>query len=458
MSERPNILMIVSDQLAQRAVHAYGHPRAVTPNLDALAARGRRFAHTYTPCPICMPARASFWTGRSPHETGVTHNGRDLHIPPDMATLGTAFSAAGYTCAHFGKGHDMGGLRGFGIRDGGRESVDEPAPWPWQYESEEDRAATRMTVDFLRDHRDGPFLAVADLNNPHEICLWVGDHAMAHDDEPLDRPLPALPPNFRDADRDARPLAVRFNCCANFRVAQTQGWTEENYRHYLAAYDRYVARMDLEAGRILAALAQRPDAERTLVILFADHGDAMTSHGLVTKAAHFYEEVVRVPLILAGPGIAADGACQEGPLVSLIDVVPTLCDWAGIDAPPALPGRSLLPWLGASPPVDDDRKCVVSTWRGDGEVLAPARMLRTRRFKYMHYLEDNAEELYDLERDPWETRNLAGDKRWRTVRDEHRDLLRDTCAATGDAYGAEPARIAPGKRAHPEGACPFHHL
>ncbi len=102
--------------MAQRSVGAYGDPWARTPNIDRLAHEGVRFANSYTPCPLCLPARAAFWTGRLPHQTGVVSNGRLLDIPTtpeDRPTLGSLFSQAGYECLHFGKAHDGGTLRGF---------------------------------------------------------------------------------------------------------------------------------------------------------------------------------------------------------------------------------------------------------------------------------------------------------------------------------------------------------
>lgn len=457
VKKRPNILLIVADQLSQRAVGAYGDAQGKTPNIDALAARGTRFANVYTPCPVCMPARASLWTGRMPHETGVRGNQREARIPAGMPGLGTVFAAAGYRCVHFGKRHDMGGLREFDIQELGEQPVAATPPWKSYYDTLEDRDTTRRVVEFLSRAPREPFLAVASYNNPHDICLWIGDHKGPHADTPGPGALPPLPDNFEDADRAQRPIAVRRGCCGNFRVGQTLQWTPDNFRHYLAAYYHYVEMLDREVGAVLGALAGRPDAADTLVVFLSDHGEGMASHRMVTKGEHFYEEVTRIPLIFAGGGLAAGQGTIRQPLVSLVDLMPTLCDWAGLDAPPDLPGRSLLPWLkGASAP--DDRDYVVSTWYGHTGVIAPARMLRSQRHKYTCFREDGAEELYDLRSDPGERVNLAFDPGHADTLARHRGLLREHCRRTGDPFFNEDCVMAEGRRTHADGLCPFGRL
>lgn len=455
MKTHPNILMICTDHLAQRAVGAYGDPQRRTPNIDALAGRGTRFANAYTPCPICMPARASFWTGRLPHETGIRGNTRQsLHVPETMPTLGDTFAHAGYECVHYGKTHDMGGLRAFGTVESGCSAVPSTAPWTSYGDTQEDRSTTEKAVAYLERQHEKPFLLVADYNNPHDICLWIGDHAGAHTDEPLDTPLPELPHNFEDADRQQRPVAARRNCCVNGRVGQTLVWTPLNFRHYLAAFYHYVELVDREIGAILQALEKRGDADNTLVLLFSDHGESMASHRLVTKGGHFYEETVRVPLIFAGPGVAAVGEEAAVPLTSLVDLLPTLCDVAGVDPPGGLSGASLRPWL-RDPRAEGGPEYVVSTWHGGGECITPARMLRTARYKYASYKEDNSEELYDVAEDPGETRTLVFDPAHERELERHRELLRKHCARTGDTFFEDKVVVPEGFRNHPDKACPF---
>lgn len=433
--KQPNILVIVSDQLAQRAVGAYGGTLANTPNIDSIAAGGVAFRNAYTPCPLCMPARAAFWTGRHPHETGVFTNAREARIPEHMPTLGTLLGDTGYRCVHYGKGHDCGGLRGFDVVEAGSSPVEETPPWTAYYDTTEDRYTAERSVEFLNTHGKSPYLLVADLNNPHDICLWIGDHAGKHDDEPIPGDLPELPANFTTGDLAERPLAIRENGAINARVAQTQGWTPENYRYYLAAYRHYTALADSDVGSILTALRSRPDAADTWVVFLVDHGEGIASHGMVTKGGHFYEEVTRVPFIVAGPGVVDPGRLHNCAPVSLLDFLPTVCELASVQAPSGLPGRSLRPWL-VGEPIEEPHGQVVSVWQGGGPHENPARMLRGPRYKYVFYARDGGEELYDLDGDPGETRNLVHDTAASAVLREHRQLLHTHCLQTHDPFAS----------------------
>lgn len=446
-----NILLIVADQLSFRAVSAYGGWNR-TPQIDRIAAAGARFASCYTSCPLCQPARASFWTGRFPHETGVLSNGRKHRVPPvpdAMPTLGELFRRAGYATRHFGKTHDAGALRGFEIEPVRALPVaPDHEAWPIGDDTARDRDTTERVVDFLRTYRGRPFLAVADLNNPHDICEWVGRNRGPHRDTPVPVRLPPLPPNFADADFEQRPLSVQYICCTHNRLAQTEGWTDENYGHYLAAYDHYVSRLDAEVGRLIDALHARPDAADTLLVFFADHGDGMAAHRMVTKQVSFYEEVTRVPLLMAGPGVERGIVCEE-PLASLLDLLPTLCDAAGRGAPAGLWGRSLLPWARGGQRLGSPHAYVASEWHTEwGVTVEPGRMIRTPRHKYVRYREEDGEELYDLVDDPGETRTLVADPAQATALQRHRRLLDEHVAATADPFFSLGFDVDPRWRSH----------
>ncbi|MEI6297326.1 MAG: sulfatase-like hydrolase/transferase [Verrucomicrobiota bacterium] len=448
-TKAPNILLIIADQLSQSAVGAYGNRYGVTPNLDRLAARGARFTECYTPCPLCQPARAAFWTGRFPHETGVLSNGRQDLVPPvpaSMPTLGELFAAAGYDAVHFGKTHDAGSLRGFRVEPERPEAVEPLGPWPVTADTLRDRDTTGRVVEYLREPPNGPFLAVADLNNPHNICEYVGAFAGPHADPQIPTGLPPLPDNFRVANFADLPRPVQYICCTHNRQAQAAGWTETNYRHYLAAYYHYVSRVDAEIGRILDALWATPAGRHTLVVFFADHGDSLAGRQLVTKQVSFYDETTRVPFIAAGPGVvnrSITGLC------SLLDLLPTLTDVAGIEAPGGLWGRSLWPWL-QNKRADTPHDYVVSEWFTEwGFTVEPGRMLRTPGWKYTRYCEGNGEELYDLTADPGEIRSLAVTGHAQLA--EHRRLLDEHLAATADPFTTLAPKVDTRWRSHPPG-------
>lgn len=198
--QQKNILIIICDQLSATALSAYGNTYSSTPNLDGLAARSAVMEYAYTSCPLCQPARASFWTSRYPHQTGVLSNLPDQGFPAvsdDIPTLGELFSHAGYDCVHFGKTHDYGALRGFKVIES--EEIHVPRTNPaikFDYETYLDIDTTEKSVQYLSSRPEGPFLMVSDLQNPHNICAYIGEHSEGYGDFPLERELPPLPENL----------------------------------------------------------------------------------------------------------------------------------------------------------------------------------------------------------------------------------------------------------------------
>lgn len=462
MPSRPNILIVIADQLSAQALPAYGDTYARTPNIDRIVRRGVRFENCYTNCPLCQPARAAFWTGLFPHQTGVLSNGRKHPVPPvseDVPTLGALFAEAGYETVHFGKAHDAGGLRGFYVEPHESIPVEAEPAWMVNYDTVQDRYTTTKVIEYLASYDcDVPLLLVADLNNPHNICGWVGDNAYEHQDVPVSVPLPSLPPNFEVDDLERRPLPVQYICCSHNRLSQAAPWNETNYRHYLAAYYHYVSRVDAEIGLILGALEARADAKEWLIVFTADHGEGRAEHRMVTKQVSMYDNTTRVPFAFAGPGVGGVDRAVQGALLSNLDLLPTLCAYAGIDAPQGLWGRDLLPWLTGERD-DSPHDYVVSEWHTEwGFTISPGRMVRTARFKYVRYLEGCdrglCEELYDMQVDPGETRTLAQDPAYACTLDEHRALLDRHLQATDDGFFGLRWEAAPRWRSHDTG---YHH-
>lgn len=441
MKSKSNILIILCDQLSATALKAWGNKYSDTPVIDEIIESGVRFSQAYTNCPLCQPARASFWTSLYPHKTEILSNGRKHHVPTlkeDIPTLGTLFSDSGYKTIHFGKTHDAGSLRGFECVKVERPELDDAElHWPVNYDSQQDRDTREKVVNFLETYQeDKPYLAVADLNNPHDICNWIGENEIG--DELLvfkDSELPPLPDNLYIDDEEfaKRPLPIQFICCAHNRQAQISEWSENKIRHYLKAYYHFLKRVDDEIGKILSALRKRPDADDTLIVFFVDHGDSMCGRWMGTKHTSFYDETTHVPFAFSGPGIAGKNRCVDG-LVSLLDLLPTLCDYSGIAIPYTVEGQSLMPCLRGEKDRSDE-KYVVSQWHTEwGFTIEPGRMLRTDRYKYTHYLEGEGEELYDLEKDPGETKNLIDNQEHQTVLDEHRALFKEYVEQTNDPY------------------------
>lgn len=456
---RPNVLLIISDHLSPRVMGAYGALPSATPAMDALAQRGVVLDTVYTPCPPCQPALAALWTGVHCHQTQVRSNGRkhlNGPLPSHLVTMGETFSREGYQWTHIGKRHDFGTLAGFDCMPEETEMDSIPAShpaWPEAYDSRRDNVARTRVLDFLKNAPKQPFFLVADIHNPHDICNWLSANDSLQGpvtNVPIPVPLPPLPENFDVDDWDRRPLPVRYLCCSHNRMAQASGWTEENYRYYIAAYRHYVAKADVLVGDMLEALARSGLADETLVVLTADHGDGQACHRMVTKQVSFYDETARVPWIAAGPGIPATGAHRSG-LASLLDLYPTLCAYAGIERPDTpLIGRNIMPLL--SDGIAPERTYVASEWHTEwGFTTSPGRMIRTERFKYVRYLEGNGEELYDLHADPGEKRTLIDDPAYAGICEDHRALLRAHIAETEDDFESLTVDVHPDWRSHQPG-------
>jgi len=465
-----NIVVIVSDHLSTRAVGAYGESDwADTPNIDRLAERGVVFENMYTSYPLCGPSRAAFWTGRFPHDTGVLSNGLRVQdpdilpnasVPEDMPTIGETFKRAGYNTIHFGKCHDSGGLRGFDIvPDGIRESESVPAGYPENNDTWRDHWAMDRFGEWAEGGFPEPFCAVVDLQNPHNICGWIGEHNSL--DGPVEhaispKNLPELPANNKVVNWESLPLPVRYICCSHNRGAQSSHYTDEDWRYYIDAFRHYAKMADEHVGTILRLLEAGGVLDDTLVILMADHGDGMGSHQMATKQVSFYEETARVPFITAGPGVRSGGQ-KVAALTSLLDLFPGLCDYAGIQVPDGLPGVSFAPLLQGAV---IQREFVVAEWYTEwGCTVSPGRMIRSARFKYTSYLEGSVgagdptggEELYDLDMDRGEMVNLATDTAYCEVLLQHRDMLKRHIRDQADPFYTQKVVVDKRWRSHPPG-------
>ena len=453
---RTNFLLILCDQLSASALSFYGNPYSHTPNLDRLAEKSAIFEYTCTPCPLCQPARASFWTSRYPHETGVRTNLPLQQVPrfreqphsvePEimaslsetLPTMGQLFSEAGYRCVHFGKTHDYGALKGFQIVPS--EEVKIPRENPsinYDYETFLDIDTTQKAVRWLSTEANScgqPFLAVADLQNPHNICSYIGEmRDGCHPDTfPLERSLPPLPENFEFDDIGNRPPFIQYLCCAHRRLRHASHWTPLDYQYYLYAYYHYLSTVDRQIGEILSALEAGKNAGNTAVIFFSDHGEGMAAHRMVTKYGVFYEESNRVPFLVSGPGIPA-GKRITG-VASLLDLLPTMLDYASLPVPGTLSGISLADALTGSSEATGN-SYIAAEWHDEfRDYTVPGRMICDENYKYTCYLEPDSEELFDLQSDRLETKNLARLPEYSLVLESYRRKLADHLVKTSDDF------------------------
>ena len=435
----PNVVLVFTDQQSHFALGAAGNPHLRTPHLDALARRGTRFDLSYCSAPVCGPARAALVTGRPPHQTGVRWNGDALL--PDLPTLGRCFEAAGYETAWCGKWHipesyvtTPGGIPGFrnlplpANHPGLARSL--PYGWPgYALGANTDGPFIDQALTFLDRAPARPFLLCVSLHNPHDICWWLRQKPL-----PLPPPgaLPPLPSNFNSvAGEPAFLQACRQRDHYGEELTWTTSWRDTDWQAYLHAYYRMTEEVDGQVGRLLAALQRPALADRTVVLFTSDHGEGMAAHRWLVKLA-FYEPVVRVPMILAGPGVP-EGQVDESRLTCTLDVVPTLCEAAGIQ-PPAGPGRSL--WTLARDRHSPGHSAVVCELSPDNRRPdMEARMVRTERFKYCAYAGTTpGETLHDLHEDPGETCNLAANPAFAAEIRAQRAHLASWCASTGDPF------------------------
>ena len=400
--KQPNFLFIITDQLGLDALSVHGCADAHTPNMDRLAKRGVTFIESHSTNPVCSPARSSMMTGRMPVETGVITNGRPIH--PSRPNLGQWLGARGYEPVYCGKWHLPGGypndIPGFTVLPSGGGQGDLV-----------DNVVSRSCEAYLHNRkRDKPFVLVASLLQPHDICYWaIKGKVTVPERLPFARlasTLPELPPNHKSRPKAPSKLASRMY----------KGFNDDQWRYYLYVYNRQVEMADADIGRIMDALESSGQAEDTIVMLTSDHGDGRARH-MHTSKWYPYDEAMKVPMVVAGPGRVAEGVKDTAHLVSGLDVLATMCDYAGVEAPPGAHARSLRPLLEGKP--TEWRECLVS------EVQVVGRTVRTDRFKYVHYEGDAVEQLFDMKADPWETRNLYEDARHASVLADHRKLLQE---------------------------------
>ena len=432
-ADRPNVLLLITDQHHRSALSATGNPHVKTPALDALAARGVRFERSYCTNPVCCPARASLFTGRMPHAVGINDN-RRANLPADLPSLGRVFREAGYETAYAGKWHlpvpypayaeaKKSKIPGFDVLPLAGDGT------AGHEETGKGLAADGPVADaaaaFLRGQREKPFLLVVSILNPHDTCE-TPDHPQNF--RPLlgtpPAPFPPLPPNFGPSAGE--PPAARERR-GKLKEGLTAGWTQDRWREYAALYYRLAETADGHLGRVLAALKEGGLSDQTVVLWTSDHGEMLGAHGLMHKQ-EMYEEAAGVPLIVAPPA-AAKAAVDATHLVSGVDVLPTLCDYAGIAPPEGVAGRSLRPLVeGREIPWRDQ----VVVEMGDPP---EARMLRTARHKYVAWAgAGDREQLFDLESDPGEMTNLAKDPAVAEVLKDHRRRLREWVRDAGDSF------------------------
>ncbi len=424
MTPKPNILFINTDQQTWDAISAYGNEHVRTPNIDRLHENGVSFMRSYCTDPVCAPARASWVSGMYTSENGVPFNGGSMH--PDIPDLGQILSRNGYVAARSGKWH----VDGREVRDSFRNlyiGKRQIGACGGEYY---DRASTHAAIDFIDRYDDPkPFFLELGLVNPHDICEYGHNHEHKTIPDPVEQgllspdDLPPLPENFDYDERETLLQQVMRRGDDTLMLAAIgkgiRDWTPLQWRFLTWNLYRFVEAADQQIGLLLNALEQSRFRDDTLIIFSVDHGESHGRHRMFQKFT-LYDESIRTPFIVSSLGGRfglPDGAFDNEHLVSGVDLLPTVLDYAGIGAPDGVQGASLRPLAEGLDVAWRDFVYLESNYWG--------RAIVTPRFKYITEYRPKDEEdfvppgpdpgaigieqLFDLERDPWETRNLAGD-------------------------------------------------
>ena len=420
----PNIVLIMSDQHNARIMGCAGDRYARTPHLDALAAAGTQMTATYTACPLCLPARMSFLTGQSPGDIGTLDNGAVL--ASDVPTFAHGLGSCGYETVLCGRMHFAGPdqLHGFENRVFGdcqapgvlspeiqgsglkktngqhKHAVVVAGHGRTGYQAF-DTAVTDTACRYIRERTDArPSCLVIGMMLPHNPLICDRSR-FEHYRRVLPRPKP---PSAEYLER-LHPAMRRWRQ----RHGVDELTDQQNHRG-LAAYYALVEEMDANVGRVLDAVRDR--GEETIMIYCSDHGDMACLHGMWWKSS-FYDGSARVPCIVSWPGRIARGAMCDA-VISLIDVAPTLLDWAGCEPLPDARGRSFA-GLMMNPPASDD-------WAHEAfsEVLGsfdnqPSCMLRSGAWKLVYFSETTSYQLFNLDQDPEELDDRRDDPATRSI-------------------------------------------
>ena len=416
-ADKPNILFFAIDDQNDWIGCMGGHPQAKTPNIDGLAHRGTLFLNAHAQAPLCNPTRSSLLTGLRPSSTGIyglAPGIRDVERTKDHVTLPQTYTTAGYftyTCGkiyHDGsisppdrprEFNEWGPAPGWGRPAKPFANLPEPrhplmdwGPFPENEQEAPDYQIASAAVEALeKAPKDKPFFIACGFRLPHVPCYAPQKWFDLYPDATLQMP-PIL-----EGDRQDTP---RFSWYLHWILPEPRLKTlqERNeWRPLVRAYLASTSFMDAQMGRVLTALEKTGRSKDTIVVLWGDHGWHLGEKEISGKNT-LWGGSTRVPLIVAGPGVSHGGVCKRP--AELLDIFPTLLELTGMPERKDLEGHSLVPQLkDANAPREWP---AITTHNHDNQAI------RTEHWRYIHYA-DGSEELYDMQADPNEWKNLASD-------------------------------------------------
>lgn len=477
-ASRPNVLWITTDRQRSDTLGCTGNSWVRTPHLDSLAANGFCGEQAFCQSPICCPSRASFLTGRYPRTTRLNRNGQAL--PADEKLASRLFADAGYLCGHVGKHHIAPGA---------------PQACHWSEKRADDGYVFYQWSLHHNNHEMSPYAAWLDeqgveykaepvngspyiqfgLPSQYTNMQWIAQQVigfvrgstkvkkpwfctMGIEDphnpfdpprEYLERYLPNLDgiplPRHTPGELDNKPLFQRIDRDGVW--GQGKGYfaaskmSDTDHRLIRAAYWAQIDHIDATIGRVLAALRDLGQADNTIIVFHADHGEMLGDHGFYFQGAYFYPEMLRVPLLIHWPA-GMRGSQRYAGFLELVDLAPTLLEAAGLPPYPGMQGRSFLPLLtGAAAPGYQHRDSVYAEYYqaipgGYKPEGAYTTAMRTAQYAVSRvHRRDDSGELYDLTADPGETHNLWHDPGSQKLR---ADMLARLCDRMADTIDPLP--------------------
>jgi len=423
--KRPNIVFVLSDDQRADMMSCMGNPYIQTPHFDRMAKEGLLFENAFVNSAVCSPSRASFLTGKNPHQVGapcIIHNAQTFH--QNEKTFPQRLHDDGYATAYFGKWHLGEGQKakpGFDIWRGFYAVGDFFDPTlsgtgkPKKHKGYTDDVLSELAANYIKKEAktDKPFCVFVGLKAPHLHFKYPPRHEHIFDKTNIPKP-----DSFdEDYVKTGKPAFKNLPC--NIKINEFVGGLPlfgNSWDNYIKSYYRSSQSIDDSLGTIMKAVDESGEADNTILIYTSDHGYSLGEHGL-TEKHYSYEKCIRVPMLVRYPKMIKPGTRRKEMVLNM-DVAPTLLDLADTPIPKDVEGKSWRPLLEAKSESEqdfrDDFLCYL-----EGLTLS----VRTKRYKLIQWPNTEFQELYDLKKDPEEMENLINNPAYSEIRKQLKNRI-----------------------------------